>query len=464
MARLGAPFPLALAAALCGLTPGAAQESQVPVSDRTGLAVTVYQGDLAFVRDRRRVSLDAGDNTLAFVGLSERLRPDTVVVQPLDGGPLAVNELDFDARLLTPAAMLEAAVGGFVTVIRDNPATGEETRERAMVLSTADGVVLRFDDRIEVGVPGRLVFDEMPSGLRASPTQVVSVSADASARQGVELSYLTGGLSWHADYTVVLDPSGERASVLGWANVLNATGTPFEDARLSLVAGRVGEERAPEPLLRAQVQSLSAPSPEALGVYQQFTIAHPVTLKPQQSKRLALLAAEVVPVSREYRLEGAPFAVELIRMLQTPRGVKVRLAFTNSAENGLGGPLPAGAVRVFGVDQSGEREFLGAASMTGVPDGGRVEVDYGEAFDITARRTVTDAVRGARGAHSIVIANATEEAVTVDIHETFPAGWRILTESREHTRESAFTAVWRVEVAAGGKSELTYRARVDPAR
>lgn len=107
--------------------------------------------------------------------------------------------------------------------------------------------------------------------------------------------------------------------------------------------------------------------------------------------------------------------------------------------------------------------------MTGVPDGDRVEVDYGEAFDITARRTVMDAVRGARGnvtecAHSIVIANATEEAVTVDVHETFPAGWRILTESREHTRESAFTAVWRVEVAAGSKSELTYRARVDPAR
>ncbi|MFQ5972885.1 MAG: DUF4139 domain-containing protein, partial [Alphaproteobacteria bacterium] len=115
------------------------------------------------------------------------------------------------------------------------------------------------------------------------------------------------------------------------------------------------------------------------------------------------------------------------------------------------------------------REFLGAASMTGVPDGGRVEVDYGEAFDITARRTVTDVVRGPRGnvaecAHSIVVANATDEAVIVDVRETFPAGWRILTESLEHTQESAFTAVWRLEVAAGSESELSYRARVDPAR
>ncbi|MFQ5974065.1 MAG: DUF4139 domain-containing protein, partial [Alphaproteobacteria bacterium] len=293
MARLGAPFVLALAATIVGASHGAAQESQVPVSDRTGLAVTVYQDDLAYVRDRRQVSLNAGDNTLAFVGLSERLRPDTVVVQPLDGGPLAVNELDFDARLLTPQAMLEAAVGGFVTVIRVNPSTGEETRERAMILSTADGVVLRFDDRIEVGIPGRVVFDELPPGLRSSPTQIVSVNAETSSRQGLELSYLTSGLSWHADYTVVLHASGDRAGVLGWANVLNATGTPFADARLSLVAGRLGEEQPPEPRLRAEVVSLSAtaaetPSAEALDIYQQFTIAHPVTLKPQQSKRLAL--------------------------------------------------------------------------------------------------------------------------------------------------------------------------------
>ena len=172
-----------------------AQETRVTQQDQTAVAVTIYNENLALVKDRRKVQMDPGAQALAFVDVSAQMRPETALLHS-DGGKLGVLEQNFEFDLLTPEKLLEESVGETVHVVKTNPQTGAETVEEAKILSVANGVVLKIGDRIETAYPGRIVFDRVPPRLRARPTLVLSVQNDNPNEQQVELSYLTGGLGW----------------------------------------------------------------------------------------------------------------------------------------------------------------------------------------------------------------------------------------------------------------------------
>ena len=144
--------------------------------DRESTAVTVYNEDLALVKERRRITLPAGASRIALRDVAAQMRPETALLRAVTGNPVGLVEQNFDFDLLTPAKLLEKYVGREVTVVRSHPTTGEERRETATVLSANGGTVLRFADRIETGVPGRLVFDKVPASLRDRPTLSVVVS------------------------------------------------------------------------------------------------------------------------------------------------------------------------------------------------------------------------------------------------------------------------------------------------
>ena len=153
------------------------------------------------------------------------------------------------------------------------------------------------------------------------------------------------------------------------------------------------------------------------------------------------MTAPAVPVVREYRMESAAAIARRAPMpdqREWPQPVQVRLSFANTAAAGLGVPLPAGIVRVY---EGGEDEvFLGESRVPATPDGERVTLTLGRAFDVTARRTLTDFRReGARGeivetAHRIALQNAKGVAVTVEVVENLQGEWRVLEESQPHTR------------------------------
>ncbi len=152
-----------------------------------------------------------------------------------------VIEQNFDFDLLTPQSLLEKYVGRNVGVIKTNPATGAETREEALVLSAQNGTVLKFADRIETGIPGRIVYGDVPANLRDRPTLVMSLNNSGAAQQNVELSYLTAGLGWKADYVVELNAADDKLDMSGWVTLTNASGTSYRNAKLQLVAGDVNQ-------------------------------------------------------------------------------------------------------------------------------------------------------------------------------------------------------------------------------
>ena len=206
------------------------------------VSVTIYNNNLALVQDVRDINLPTGRSRQEFPDVSAQIRPETVT---LSGDGFGVVEQNFDYDLLSPAALMQKAVGQTITLVRTNPATGAETRERATVLAANGGVVLRIGDRIEVlrddGLPVRVVFDSLPPNLRARPTLSVTVEGTRGGSRPLTLSYLTPGMGWKADYVTLFDEKAGKIDVQGWITLNNNTGTTFTNARTLLVAGAVGQ-------------------------------------------------------------------------------------------------------------------------------------------------------------------------------------------------------------------------------
>ena len=439
--------------------------------DRKAVAVTIYNDSWALIREERQVSLNTGRNLLALREVSALIEPETASLRSLSGAHLNLLEQNFDFDLLTPQTLLGKYVGKTVTVVRYNDQSNKETSEQATVLANNDGVVLKYADRIETGLPanGRLVYSDVPVTLRDQPTLVVDLDSDKSGVQPVELSYLSGGLGWKADYVVSLADDEKALDLAGWVTLTNQSGAAYENAKLQLVAGDVNhvqeymkKKSAPEPMLTDAL----APAPMArqeLFEYHLYTLGRPTTLRDQQTKQVALLSAARVPVKKEYRMEGSPLWYS--EESKTPeRGdkcsVEVFIEFDNK-DGDLGQPLPKGTVRVYKKDKEGRPLFIGEDRIDHTPKNELVRLKLGKAFDITGNWKRTDFSRLAKRVFeqeiTIELTNAKDVPVTVRVVEPVPGDWKMLKENYSHIKSSASSAMWDVPVPANGKSTLQYR-------
>lgn len=461
----------------------APKEASTTLKDQQALAVTIYNENLALVKDTREVRLGRGDQALAFQEVSAQMRPETALLRNLTNPKdFWVIEQNFDFDLLTPAKLLEKYVGETVTVVQQRPkadgAGSVELREQAKVLAANDGVVLQFPDRIETGVPGRLVYPRVPEHLRARPTLVLNLHSPAERAQKLELSYLTGGLSWKADYVANLSGDERNLDLSGWVTLTNMSGASYPNATLQLVAGDVNRVKE-SPRFRAEGMAmrdmaLKAPAPEmkeeSLFEYHLYTLDRPTTLKENQTKQVALLSASSVPVRKEYLLQGqGHYYSGSYGNLGEKLKVGVFMEFDNREAARLGRPMPKGTVRVYKRDAEGRAQFIGEDRIDHTPKNETVRLKLGDAFDVTARRKQTDFKKLAgsgrynyvyESAFEVEFRNAKAEAVTVSALEPMPGDWEVLQSSHPHAKEASGTARFRVEVPAGGSAKLSYRVRV----
>lgn len=450
-----------------------AQEERVSGrQEQTALAVTIYNDDLALVKEQRKVRLANGENRLSWRDVSARIQPETALLRSLDGAHIRLLEQNFDFDLLTPQSLLAKSVGESVRVFRPpHPMTGVETVEQATVLAANSGVVLKFADRVETGIPGRMAFNAVPADLRDRPTLFMLLRHEGAAERVLELSYLSGGLSWKADYVAELSGKEDSLDLNGWVTLTNTSGTAYSNALLQLVAGDVRRVRPQaKPMLRA-VAAEAAPDiqQESLFEYHLYTLDRPTTLLDQQTKQVALLYGREVPVTKEYILRGADFYYQgqygdLGRRLKAA----VYLEFHNQG-GGLGVPLPKGVVRVYKKDQAGRAQFVGEDAIDHTPRGEKVRLKLGDAFDISAEKRQTDfqriAAYGEHGgvlesAYELMVRNAKREKIVIKVVEPIGSDWQMVAESQPHSKETANTAVWQLTVPAEGKAVLTWRVRV----
>lgn len=475
--RLTSVLILLSAFLLLASAAGAMEEKRTTLEDQSRLAVTIYNEDLALVKDQRQVRLDSGLNRLAFREVSARIRPETALLRSLSHPEdFFLVEQNFDFDLLTPEKLLEKYVGKRVQVIQSHPQTGAETTLDAEVLAANGGVVLRIGDRIETGIPGRIVYPDVPENLRDRPTLVTLLNSGTEKPQQLELSYLTGGLSWQADYVAELAPGDDSLDLSGWVTLTNRSGATYEEATLQLVAGDVhrGQEAAADYRVMEMKTMARAEAPrmaeEALFEYHLYTLDRPTTIRENQTKQVSLLSASAIPVKKEFLLEGSEYYYQSrYGDLGEKLKVGVYVEFENREEAGLGMPLPRGIVRVYKRDSAGGAQFVGEDRIDHTPKNEDVRLKLGDAFDVTASKKQTAFEKKAdygpyeyvfESAYEITLKNAKEEAVTVKVLEPMPGDWKVLSESHPHAREASGTALWEVPVPAEGEAVLTYRVEV----
>ena len=459
-------------------TAGAVQSGEVmtTLDDQVGVAVTIYNQNLALVKDKRRLTLEQGEVNLAFREVSAQMRPETALLTA-DG--LAVIEQNFEFDLLTPEALLKKYVGHQVEVISRHPTTGVESRKSAKVLSANNGVVLQFDDHIETGIPGRLSFSELPENLRDRPTLTMLLENTVTGAKDIELSYLTGGLQWRADYVAELNATDDAINLSGWVTLTNTSGASYRNAQLQLVAGDVHQappERKFADGSRREVMIMKtmagAPSmaQEEMFEYHLYTLSRPTTIADRQSKQVALLQASSVPCKKEFLLKGSSYYYrraygEIDRKLK----VGVFVEIENRKKNHLGLPLPKGVVRVYKEDSKGALQFIGEDRIDHTPENETIRLKLGDAFDLTAAKKQTSFKKiGGDGRYNYIyeaafevkLKNAKSEEVEIKLVEPIPGDWEILTESHSHHKESSSAASWRIPVPAKGEATLVYHVRV----
>ncbi|MEM8918587.1 MAG: DUF4139 domain-containing protein [Pseudomonadota bacterium] len=425
------------------------------------ISVTIYNNNLALVQDTRRLNIPSGRSVQTFPGVSGQIRAETVGFNAANAG---IVEQNFDYDLLSPAKLMEKAVGETVTIVRINPATGQERRERAKVLAANGGVVLQIGSRIEVlrddRLPTRVIFDKVPSNLRARPTLSVTLNSSRGGVRPAQLSYLTSGMGWKADYVALFDENAGRMDVQGWVTLTNNTGTTFDNAKTLLVAGtpsvngqRRGNSR--NNIRRAGTESANR---ESLGDFYLYPLAARTTIANAQTKQVSFLDVTGAPAQKAYEYTNRWLGTQ-----NEAQSAATVLQFSSSSDGGLGDALPAGTVRVYMKDASGQPQFIGENTIGHTPMGSELGLKTGEAFDVKVKPTVTErrrlSSRKWRTTMSYELSNARPGPVTVSlIQDGLDFYWsdtRIVSESMTSERRSSNSIVWKVPVPANGRATVT---------
>ncbi|MDB4951214.1 MAG: hypothetical protein JWM27_3863 [Gemmatimonadetes bacterium] len=473
----------ALLLLLAAAAPAAAQEAVVSTrQDTKDLSLTVYNQGFAVVRERRDLGLHAGLNRVRYEDVAQLIDAPTVSLRSMTApGSLAVAEQNYQYDLVSPAAILDKSVGRTVRIRRRVPNGNVEVLEGTLISSSSSGgiVVRTADGRLILSPEGEVEVQALPEGLISRPSLLWLLNAGRAGVQTAEVSYMTDGVDWSADYVVVVDSAERKVDLTGWVTLVNRSGTTYPQAQLQLIAGDVRrvtarrslEDRRGQLSLEGVVSTAARTrqfGEEAFFEYHLYTLDTRTTIAQNETKQMTLLTAPDAGVTRRLVFDsrrawnwdwqpGQASSTEPVK-------AAIVLELENSRANGMGMPLPAGVVRLYKADSRGNMQFLGEDRVDHTPRDEKVRLWIGDAFDVVAtRRVVEDRAIDAHTREVTVettLRNHKAVPTDVSIVEHFASEWRILQASHPHEREDASTGVWRLRVPADTEVKVTYTARV----
>src|SRR5208337_3341422 len=455
---------------------GAAPDQSTSLNDQTDLAVTVYNSNIALIRDVRELQIPRGNFRLKFMDIAATVNPATVHFRSLtEPDKVGVLEQNYEYDLLEPAKLLNKYVGKEVTLVRSYMDNGTTKHEeiKATLLANNNGPVWKIGNDIVTGVYGESYrFPEVPANLYDRPTLLMSLENSGAHKQSIETSYLANNLSWNADYVLTVARDDKSADLDGWVTLVNNSGTAFHNAKLQLVAGDLN--RLPERVQpRAKEMNAMVTSAMGGGQFQQesfseyhlYSLGRRTSVEDKESKQISLLQGSGVPVEKLFVVNGQSY---YYRSAQSPGSplkdpVMVFYKFKNEEKAGLGIPLPAGNLRVYQKDSKGGVLFISEDRIGHTPKDEFFNVKIGNAFDLVCEHKQTDyksiAAHVWEMEFEITLRNHKDTPVTVQLNEPIGGDWEMLTSSYKYTKTSAWAAQFEVPVKANGEAVLTYRIR-----
>ncbi|NOX63361.1 MAG: DUF4139 domain-containing protein [Chloroflexi bacterium] len=450
-----------------------------PLAAQTaGVDLTVYNSDIALVRESREFDLEKGLNAVQVTDVPSSIIPETVYFRSLTDPDAAVLEQNYEYDIVGSQKLLEKYVDQPIQIMTKDGTVYEGTLlsgAQDVILQDEEGgvVVVKFDQIQQYSFPA------LPEGLITKPTLVWMVDATKAGKHETEIAYLTNGLNWEANYVLVLAQDDESMDLTGWVTLDNRSGATYEDARLKLVAGDIGRVVEPEMMLKAMPEmAMGGGGPPQVEQreffeYHLYEVQRPVTIKNNQTKQIEFVSASNVPAKKTFVYEGSPRFVGLYSPIFDPgygltgnKKVDVVLTF-NTGEDGVDAQLPKGVIRMYQADVDGAPLLIGEDRIDHTPKGEDVNLIIGQAFDLVGERTQTDFNRIGEKvieeSYSIELRNRKEsEDVSIRVIEHMFRGtdWEITETSHpDYKKVDSNTVEWTVEVPAKGSVTITYTVR-----
>jgi hypothetical protein len=432
------------------------------LSGTTGVELTVYNDDLALVKERRLLNVARGTGGVSFSNVAARLDPTSVRFNPIDVPGIRVLEQNYEYDVVSDLKLLQKYIGSQIKITDTKGAITEGylmgANNNLIISSEPNGGEIRVLKAAQIQA---ITFPKLPSGLVTKPTLVWLLHNPGKAGpQLVEVSYLTGGLSWKADYVATVNETDELVDLTGWVTLNNQSGGAYDNARLKLVAGDLNRIREDEARLGANAVvykaaksgSDSSFEEQAFFEYHLYTLDRPTTLQNFQIKQVELLTATDIPVKKRYIYDGTVGA----------KKVKVMLEFKNGKAQNLGLPLPKGRILVQKADRDGALQLIGEDRIDHTPQDEKVRLYLGNAFDITGERvklaTKTPAQRVREESYRITLRNHKKETVTVTAVEKLShwSEWQIIRNDQPYTKTEAGKVEFTVRIPANGEFIINY--------
>jgi len=457
----------------------------------TSTDLTIYNGGFALVKEQRSLDLRAGTQEIAIQDVAQMIEANSVAIRSISTpGSFSVLEQNYQYDLISPIAILNKAVGSVITFNRVWPDGTKERLSGTLVSAptqmvsdmnggsgfTWNGMVIQTaDGRVILNPTGEIEVDSIPSGLITKPTLVWLMDSAKAGINNVELSYITGGMSWKSDYVLSLDDKGRIGDFKGWVTLNNNCGTSFNVKTLKLLAGdvqRVQPQGMPggRGAMNMAMKSAAADSfsEEQFADYHLYTLNRPTEVKNREIKQVSLLEAVGVPVKKKLIID----AMRFYSGYQPNEGqvglgdIKplIQLVLTNNQESNLGMPLPKGTIKVYQRDSTGSLQLLGEDNIDHTPKEEKITLTVGRAFDIRADRKRTDFkwvrvgndIKGATETFEIEIRNRKETAETVTVLERHWYEHKISDASIEPVKIDSNTYEFTVPLKANETKTVKY--------
>jgi hypothetical protein len=426
----------------------------------TGVSLTVYNDNLALVRDVRPMSFKNGADEILFRDVAAQIDPTSVHFK---AAGVDMLEQNFDYDLVSPEKLLQKYVDQTIEVVAKNgdvvrgtlmTATGGQTGQ--FVLKQSDGSLrsILMENAAEIRYPN------LPDGLITKPTLRWLVKSNAEGKKETEVSYLTSGISWRADYVLLLNEANTRADVDAWVTLDNKCGADYKSARLKLIAGEIHRaKQPPRGGMNERAVSMMAMKADvgfeerSFFEYHLYTLQRLTDVLDRQTKQVSLFPSTSASIKKVYTYDWQ----------QDNDNVAVSAEFENKETNGLGMALPAGRVRVYQGNPDGGQEFIGEDNIEHTPKNEKVTVTIGKAFDIAAERASKDRRRISDRIWEedieVKVRNHKKETIDVIVTDSWGGFWEIMKESLLHKKINASRIEYTVSVAPENEIVLTYTVR-----
>jgi len=436
-------------------------------TEKEGTELTVYNQNLALVKEMRTLSLEKGLNLVKYTDIAEQIKADTVFFEDLDYPDTFVVEQNYEYDIVSQSKLLDKYVDEEITVKTkdDQLYTGKLLSHSSsqglnqLLLDTGEQVIALNEVQ-------EIYFPELTDGLLTKPSLVWKLYTENAGDHATQTTYMTTGMTWEADYIAKINESDDELNFTGWVTINNTSGTSYPNTSLKLVAGdlHITQEQKTYRAGGYDIEEMAMPtaSPnqfteETMFEYHMYSLERQTDVQNNETKQISLLSAPGVSIQKKFVFD--PQRSYWWSSADSSK-VQVRLDFENSEEDGLGMPLPKGTVRVYKEDSQGKLQFVGEDNIDHTPKDEEMSLLTGYAFDVIAEKTTVNqeniGKRCRQYSYEVELRNHKEKAITVYVIENASGDNEILKTSHTPEKKSAYKYEFAVSVPADGETTLSY--------